>query len=357
MQRNKLIAANPEHGHPQEAKCSRHRISLSRRVRSLAHAALLIGIAWPDPLWAGCDSNPDSEPQQQSCTIGIDRIHVGSAPILFLKPGETVKLDRKLDLSWAILTPALSPDLRFNWVVYPAGGDATPEMGTTTIQCPKGRVFLAEETFAFSYKAPGTEGTYALPVAVMLDPQSASAAGVLPSCRSIRDEWTVIVGGAEYGVTILGQYTEPGGGRAGLSVRGTFDVASDGNISGHAIHENWILGECVQYRDSMPQKISGWVEGDRIHLRFNKAGDATASTDNVNKDDVSCLFKGLKELGALLAMVSSDVAMQAGDGDTSTATLPGGLKIPGEVTFPLLKPGDDASEWHGDLRYSIRRRN
>ena len=58
----------------------------------------------------------------------------------------------------------------------------------------------------------------------------------------------------------------------------------------------------------------------------------------------------------MLAMVGGDVAKQAGAPGTSKAKLPGGLEIPGEVTFPLIEPGAEHVQRIGNLRYVIGRR-
>lgn len=332
-------------------------ISWPGAVRSLACTALAGGLLGPAPLQAQCYTHESGiEDAGDNCILALAPAEEYVPPVLFLKPRETIKVDREVVVMWSVRTQALSPDLRFSWVAFPTDGTATPATGEKSMACRKGRHFSLTDTIGFSYTAPAAEGLYVLPVAVTLNPDSASAAGIPPSCRALRDDWTVIVGGAEYGVTIIGQYTEPGGARAGLSVRGTFGIDPGGKVSGQAIHENWILGECVQYRDSMPQKIDGWIEDKRIHLRFNKAGEATATTNNVDDKNASCLFKGLRELGTLLAMAGSDVVRQAGDGRTSTATLPGGLELPGEVTYPVLRPGQLHIQKIGNLRYSIRRR-
>lgn len=285
--------------------------------------------------------------------------------ILFLKPGETVLIERVFFVAWQAPRETKNRGIGVSWVAFPEAGIARPSTGRDVLRDDWGSMWgeLDGRTYVyrrhpiqFSYTAPESQGKYLLPFQVVLDSASASLIRIPASCHKARFDWTVVVGEAQYGVSITGQYSEPGGARTGLTVSGAFNIDSNGKATGRATHENWILGDCVQYRDSIPQKIDGWVEGGRIHLRFNKAGEPTATTDNVNKEDASCMFKGLKELGTLLALVGSDLAKQTGAANTSTARLPGGLAIPGEVTFPLLKPGGEDTQSIGNLRYKIRRR-
>lgn len=163
---------------------------------------------------------------------------------------------------------------------------------------------------------------------------------------------------SEYRIAIVGNWQAEGSSaRADLIVSGEFDVDTNGQVAGKATHINKVTGECVVYEERLPQRIDGWVEEDRIHLRFHKLSDVRPVIDEVNKNDASCMLKGLQELGTLLALVGKNVAQQAGDERTATAELPGGLQIPGEVTYPLLEPGQKEDLLIGNLVYSISRRN
>lgn len=292
-----------------------------------------------------------------------DALYTTRHKILFAQPRETLSLTFNFQVAWQSASNAKAPPLDFRWDMSSASGKTAPATGESVLYEAGTDAFDGNEyatrrgLIQSRHIAADREGQYSLSVSALLDKESAAQAKIPPSCWKRRGDWTVVVGGAAYGVSVTGQYLTKDGARAGLKVSGSFDIDAKNRVHGQATHENWILGECVQYRDSMPQTIDGWIEGDRIHLRFNKAGEATTSTDNVNTDDMSCMFKGIKELGVLLALVGSDVAKQVGDPRTGTAALPGGLQIPGEVTFPVLKPGQESMQAIGNLRYSMRRRN
>jgi len=294
--------------------------------------------------------------------VGDDGPYKGER-VLFARPGEQLSLLLAFQVNWLPPRQRAAPSLDFSWFASSGFGQTTPATGEGTLLLRDDRVEADGVEYAghrglirATHTASEREGQYPLAFVAALDATSTRSAGVSPSCWKRREDWTVVVGGAQYGISIRGQYATKDGSQAGLVVAGRFDIDSRGQVSGQATHENWILGECVQYRDSMPETIDGWIEDGKVRLRLNKAGEAVATTDSINTQDPSCLFKGLKELGTLLALVGGDVARQAGAPGTGTADLPGGLKLPGEILYPVLKPGQTFIQRIGNLRYSISRR-